>query len=225
MPPRAAWFPGAGGLCAHALLTDPRDPARLWCGISAVGVFRSDDGGASWRPVNNGVRVMIEDEHHKNIGCCPHALVQDPDDANRIFRQDHAGMYRSHDGGDSWQSCEQGLPSGFGFPIAIDRNTKQLFACPLESDEYRMPPDGALRVYRSTDAGDSWMALTNGLPQEHTYVGVLRHAMATDHLEPCGVYLGTTAGSVFISADAGDSWQQLPCALPRILSIVTFVGE
>jgi photosystem II stability/assembly factor-like uncharacterized protein len=219
---RPSWFPGAGGLCAHAILTDKQRPERLWVGISAVGVFRSDDGGATFTPKNEGIPAVIEDKDHEDIGRCVHGLVADPDDADRIFRREHNGMFRSSDGGEHWERIENGLGYWFGFPIAMDRNTRTLFVIPLESDEYRVPPEGRLRVFRSTDGGDAWEPLENGLPQEHAYMGVLRGAMDVDHLDPCGVYFGTTAGTVHVSADGGDSWTQLPCHLPRILSVTAF---
>ncbi|MEM7165369.1 MAG: exo-alpha-sialidase [Planctomycetota bacterium] len=219
---REAWFPGAGGLCAHGLLVDPQNPQRIWCGISAVGVFRSDDGGDTWHAKNDGVQVIIEDEKHKDIGFCVHGLVADPDDANRIWRQDHTGMYRTYDGGEQWERIESGLSSRFGFPIAIDPKTLALFAVPLESDEYRSPVDGSLAVYRSTDHGDSWQRTQEGLPQQHFYAGVLRAALATDAQDPCGVYFGTTSGTVHVSANAGESWDTLPVTLPRVLSVSVF---
>ena len=219
---RSSWSPGAGGLCAHAVLVDPKNTDRVWCGISAVGVFRSDDGGATWHVRNEGVPQVIEDKKHKDIGCCVHGLVADPDDADTIYRREHVGMFRSRDGGDSWQRIENGLPSWFGFPVAIDRRTRTLFVHPMESDEYRMPVDGQFRMYRSLDGGDCWEPLTNGLPQHGAYMGVLRGALDVDHLDPCGVYVGTTAGTVYVSNDAGDSWTQLPCTLPRVLSVSVF---
>jgi photosystem II stability/assembly factor-like uncharacterized protein len=222
---RSAWFPGAGGLCAHAVLVDPRDPNRVWCGVSAVGVFRSDDGGTTWDLKNEGIPAVVEDKEHRNLGRCVHGLVADPDNANLIYRREHNGMFRSNDGGETWQRNEKGLASWFGFPIAMDRATRALFTVALESDEYRMPADGALRVCRSRDGGDSWECLTNGLPQNNAYMGVLRGAMDVDNLDPCGVYFGTTAGTVHISTDGGDSWVQLPCNLPRILSVSVFADE
>jgi len=222
-PTRPAWYPGAGGLCAHAVLVDRRAPERLWCGISAVGVFHSPDAGRTWEPRNAGVPGVIEDPSHAGIGACVHALAADPGDADAIWRQDHRGMFRTRDGGRSWERIENGLPSSFGFPLAIDARTKALFACPLESDEYRLPIGGRLRIYRSRDGGDSWEALERGLPTAHSYAGVLRRALAVDSLEPCGVYAGTTAGEVFASADGGDSWTRLSATLPRILCVEAFV--
>lgn len=219
---RGSWFPGAGGLCAHSILADPTNDQRLWCGISAVGVFRTDDGGATWNEKNEGVPVIIEDKEHKGIGFCVHGLVPDPENPDRIYRQDHMGMYRSSNGGDSWEKIENGLPSRFGFPIAMGRETKTLYAFPLESDEYRIPTDGKFRVFRSRDEGESWEPLTNGLPQENAYQGVLRGAMDTDDLDPCGVYVGSTSGTVHFSNDGGDSWQTLPCTFPRILTVRVF---
>jgi photosystem II stability/assembly factor-like uncharacterized protein len=222
-PTRSSWFPGAGGLCAHSVLLDPRRPERVWCGISAVGVWRSDNGGASWQAKNSGVRNVSEDKDIPEIGYCVHGLAQDPDDPDRLYRQDHAGMYRSRDGGDTWEVNDAGLPSwGFGFPIAMNPHTKTLFSFPLESDEYRLPVDGQCRVYRSRDRGDSWEPTSRGLPP-HYYATVLRGAMAVDALDPAGIYIGSTSGDVFASVDDGESWQTLPCRLPRVLNLKAYV--
>jgi photosystem II stability/assembly factor-like uncharacterized protein len=210
---RGSWFPGAGGLCAHSVLVDPKNTDRIWCGISAVGVFRSEDGGATWHTKNEGIPAVIEDKTHKDIGRCVHAMVADPDDADLIYRREHIGMFRSRDGGETWERNEQGLASWFGFPISMDRDTRTLFCVPLESDEYRVPVNGALEVYRSTDGGDSWQACGNGLPGAHAYTSVLRKAMDVDHLAPCGVYFGTTSGTVYVSNDAGASFTAIPVSV------------
>lgn len=214
---RGGWMPGAGGLCCHALLFSDDDPNRIWCGISAVGVFRTDDGGDTWVPKNRGVSVVLEDKEHKGIGTCVHGLAQDPADPNRIYRQDHSGMYRSTDGGDHWERNENGLPSAFGFPVVIDPGGRALFAVPQESDEHRVPAGGALRVFRSADRGDSWRSASAGLPSANAWGTVLRGAMCVDDLDPGGVYVGTTAGTVHASADLGENWINLPVHFPRIL--------
>ena len=213
-PTRRNWIPGAGGLCAHAVLASKNS---LWCGISAVGVFRSDDGGASWNPKNDGVEISIPDQEFDGIGYCVHGLAADPHDPNRIYRQDHRGVYRTLDGGDSWEKIEAGLPSGFGFPIAVD-SRGFAYVVPLESDEYHMPPDGRFRVFRSADGGDSWQPV--GDPLEKVYTSILRGALDVDELDPSGIYVGTSSGTVMIAANGG--WQILPAVLPRINLIRTF---
>jgi photosystem II stability/assembly factor-like uncharacterized protein len=218
-PTRASWYPGAGGLCLHAVLIDPRDPRRIWTAISSVGVLRSDDGGATWEHKNAGIPPMLEDPELPEIGRCVHALAADPDDADTIWRREHNGMFRTRDGGERWERVEHGLGSWFGFPLALDRRTKHLYDVPLESDEHRVMPGGAMALYKSTDGGASWHALRGGLPQQHAYAGVLRGALALDHRDPCGVVFGTTAGAVFASRDAGATFARLDCTLPRILSV------
>ena len=223
---RPAWAPGFGGLCAHHITTD--GDQRIWCGISSVGVFGTEDGGATWTSLNEGVRPMIEDEDYKEIGTCVHAIKRDPDNPDRIWRQDHSGMFRTDDGGKTWDEIQSGLPSTFGFPLVLDESTKTLFCCPLASDEQRFPAEGKLRVYRSTDEGDSWQECAKGLP-DISYHAVLRQAMAVDNIGGAqglgGVYLGNAAGSLFASNDLGETWQPLPGSLPRILCVEAFVTK
>lgn len=214
---RDGWSPGAGGLAAHRILIDPKNRARMWVGISAVGVFATEDGGGTWELRNRGVDVTAQNDDY-DIGYCVHGLVADPDDADRIWRQDHQGVYRTDDGGRSWERIEAGLPAAFGFPIVRDPASGTLFVAPQESDEYRMPVDGKFSIYRSTDDGSSWRVAGFGLPT-HAYNGVLRGAMDIDGLESGGVYLGTTGGEAWWSADAGDTWERLPGAYPRITSV------
>ena len=185
--------------------------------------MRHIDGGASWVPKNRGVYWAHEDEEFKEIGHCVHALAQDPDDPRRIYRQDHSGMYRSVDGGESWERNQSGLPSTFGFPIVLDDASRYLFSVPLEADQYRLPVGGALQVFRSTDEGDSWHSASAGLPEVHAYGGVLRGAMAVDNLDPGGVCMGTTSGTLHMSRDLGESWTNLPVILPRILHLSAWV--
>lgn len=221
-PSRDAWSPGAGGLCCHGFLSDPHDPARMWVAISAVGVFATEDGGKTWELRNDGVTVTGPDDAH-DIGYCVHCLVADPDDADIIWRQDHKGVYRTSDGGRSWERIENGLPAGFGFPIDRDPNTGRLFVAPMESDEFRMPVEGHLGVFHSTDRGDTWQPGQWVDAPSLSFQGVLRGAMAVDGHDPCGVYAGTMAGQVIASLDVGETWTTLPWTFPRINSVEVFV--
>jgi photosystem II stability/assembly factor-like uncharacterized protein len=218
-PTSAAWMPGAGGLCAHALIAHPTDANRMWCGISAVGVFRTDDGGQTWELRNSGVRAVAPAEEH-DIGYCVHGLVLDPDDPDRLYRQDHSGVYRTSDAADTWERIENGLPAGFGFPIVVDRSTHRLFVVRLDSDERRVPPGGQLSVYRSDDTGDSWQISGIGWPATPRWAGVLRGAMATD--DAGTIVAGTTAGEIWISTDSGEHWDHIDVVLPRIYAVTLY---
>ncbi|MGH8924999.1 MAG: WD40/YVTN/BNR-like repeat-containing protein [Acidimicrobiia bacterium] len=215
-PGRAEWQPGFGGLAAHHILSAGR---QLWVGISAVGVFRSDDGGATFARHDVGVTpVGVENpDGSANDGRCVHGLVADREDPNRIWRQDHSGVYRTENGGDSWERIEEGLPARFGFAIGRNQGTGSLFVAPLTADENRVPVDGQLAVYRSQDDGKSWHKSGSGWPAGGQFNGVLRNAMAVDSRG--GVAVGTTGGSVFVSEDDGESWGQIPVSLPRILAV------
>ncbi len=215
---RPGWEPGFGGLAAHRILQDPQNLERMWVGVSAVGVFYSDDGGESWKLRNEGVhRPGPGNEEYPGIGYCIHCIVADPADADTIWRQDHTGVYRTTDGAQTWHRIENGLPAGFGFPIVRDAASGALFVIPLESDQYRLPVDGKFRVYRSTDGGDSWHESGTGMPDVPTYTGVLRDAMDTDG--DGGVFFGTTGGDVWATQDGGDHWEKLPGMFPRINTV------
>ncbi len=165
---------------------------------------------------------MIPDDRYEAIGSCVHSLAQDPNDAATIYRQDHSGVYRTRDAADSWVRIESGLPARFGFPIAADADGGALYVVPLESDEHRFVPDGNFRVYRSTDRGDNWHALSGGLPTRNAYTSVLRGALAVDDRKPAGVYVGTTAGTLYTRADGGTTWSSPPITLPRIHCVEVF---
>ncbi|MBA2243513.1 MAG: exo-alpha-sialidase [Gemmatimonadetes bacterium] len=217
-PTRPNWFPGGGGLCLHTILVDPANPSRWWVAMSAVGVFRSDDGGASWQVRNAGLPGVATGQLESSIDRCVHKMVLDPHDSNTLYLQFHGGVFRSSDGADSWERMEEGLPSVFGFPLCVTRSGTR-FVIPLESDEQRVVKEGRLRVYRSGNGSSRWEAVGEGLPREPQYVGVLRDSMAVDALEPAGVYFGTTMGEVFYSADEGERWDRLPAQLPRITTV------
>ncbi|MGC2192105.1 MAG: sialidase family protein [Candidatus Dormiibacterota bacterium] len=220
-PTRAGWLPGAGGMCLHTVLTDSRRPGRITVGISSVGTLRSDDDGATWNVKNQGVTAAVEAEEPKysELNRCVHRLVFDPADPDHLFQQNHTGVYRSFDAGDNWERIESGLPSRFGFGMtALDHSPSTLFVVPLTSDEVRIPLDGRLWAYRSTDYGDSWVACGTGMPLRN-YGAVLRDALTTGIGDASSVYFGTTSGELYATWDAGDSWRRLPGVYPRILSV------
>src|SRR5947209_3561115 len=224
-PSRAQWQPGGAGLILHSIVSDPADPRRLWVGISTAGVFYTEDGGETWSPRNTGTRCdfLPEGQRYPEFGQCVHNLTLAPGHSNRLYQQNHCGMYRSDDGGASWQSIEQGLPSSFGFPVAAHpRDPDTLFFLPLNGDtKGRYMPDARAAVWRSRDGGAHWSDGREGLPQSGAYFGVMRQAMATDALDPAGVYFGASNGSVYASRDEGESWTCLARDLPAISSIET----
>ncbi len=230
-PSRPEWNPGGAGLILHSLVLDPEDPAALWVGISAAGVFHSADGGASWQARNRGTRADYnpDDQRYPEFGQCVHCVVMAPgrgaDGRRRLYQQNHCGMYRSDDGGTGWASIEAGLPSSFGFPAAAHpRDPDTLFLIPLNGDTAgRYMPEAKTAVWRSRDGGANWQALREGLPQQGAFFNVLRQAMATDTLEPAGVYFGTNSGGLYASRDEGESWQCLASHLPTITSVETAV--
>ena len=215
-----SWQPGAGGMCVHTVLVDPTDPQRLHVAISAAGVFRSDDGGESWRPANRGLRSDGVPDPDAEVGHCVHRIARHPTRPDVLFMQKHWDVMRSDDGGDSWREISGNLPSDFGFPIAVHAHEPDtIYVVPITSDSEHYPPEGKLRVDRTRAGGDQWEPLTRGLPQANCYVNVLRDAMAVDTLDPCGVYFGTTGGQVYASPDGGDSWEAIVRDLPRVLSV------
>ncbi len=214
---RGDWHPGLGGLCSHRVLTYGD---RVYVAASAVGVFRSDDGGATFDLVNDGIPVAgmppEEVQERPETGYCVHRLEGHPDDPDRLYRQDHMGVFVSDDGGSSWHRRQAGLPAemGFGFMMAREGSTGRLFTQPLHSDGQRLPVDGDFRIYRSDDDGESWAVSGTGWPEAATHTQVLRGAFDADG--DGRVVAGTTAGTVWLTEDAGDTWRQLPGTFPRI---------
>jgi photosystem II stability/assembly factor-like uncharacterized protein len=215
------WQPGAGGMCLHTIVQDPRNPRRIYIAISAAGTFRTDDGGMTWRAINRGLKSKYElPDSDAEVGHCVHRIAMHPTRPNVLFMQKHWDVMRSDDAGESWHEISGNLPTDFGFPIDVHAHEPEtVYVVPIKTDSEHFPPDGKLRVYRSRTGGNEWEALTNGLPQRDCYVNVLRDAMAVDSLDPCGIYFGTSGGQVYGSADAGDSWTPIVRDLPAVLSV------
>lgn len=217
---RDTWFPGNGGLCLHSIVEDPTDPQRMWIAISAVGAFRTEDGGASWKVLPNGIPGVTAGPDAEDPGTnrCVHRLILDERHPSRLFMQYHGGVFRSTDAGDSWQRIEKGLPSNFGFPMVQLRDGR-LMVIPLISDEQRYTENGLLEVYMSSDAGERWQGTMVNDARDPAFTNVLRDAMAVDAGEPQGAYFGTTGGDLYASFDGGGSWERLPGHYPRISSV------
>jgi len=214
------WQPGAGGMGLHTILLDPSHPERIFIAISAAGVFRTDDAGKTWRPMNRGLKSQYLPDPNAEVGFCVHRLAMHRSRPSVLFMQLHGGVLRSDDASESWHEVSGNLPSDFGFPIEVHAHEPDtVYVVPIQSEPGRYPPEGKLRVYRSRTGGHEWEALTKGLPQRDCYVNVLRDAMAVDALDSCGVYFGTTGGQVYASADAGVSWAPIVRDLPTVLSV------
>jgi photosystem II stability/assembly factor-like uncharacterized protein len=223
-PTREKWMPGGGGLMVHGIQFDPSNARRMYVAISAAGVFRSDDGGASWNAKNTGVRADFLPEPDPAVGQCTHRLEMHTSRPSTLYQQNHCGVYRSDDAGDAWTDISEGLPSRFGFPLVVHpHDGDTIYVVPAEADVARVMPGGAFRVFRSRNRGASWETLTNGLPQANAFQSVLRGAMATDTLDDAGVYVGTQGGTIVVSADGGDHWNVGLEWLPPIYSLETAV--
>jgi photosystem II stability/assembly factor-like uncharacterized protein len=214
------WQPGAGGMCLHTILLDPKNPQRIFIAISAAGAFRTDDGGKTWRPINHGLHSQYIPDPAAEVGHCVHRIAMHQSRPSTLFMQKHWDVMRSDDAGDLWQEVSDNLPSDFGFPIDVHAHEPEtIYVVPIKSDSEHYPPKGRLRIYRSRTGGNDWEALTKGLPQRNCYVNVLRDAMSVDSLDPCGVYFGTTGGQVYGSTNAGDTWKSIVRDLPAVLSV------
>ena len=214
------WAPGAGGMCLHTILLDPKNPQRMYIAISAAGAFRTDDGGGSWKAINQGLRSNHIPDPTAEVGHCVHHIAMHGSRPNTLFMQKHWDVMRSDNAGDTWTEVSGNLPTDFGFVIDVHAHEPEtIYVVPITSDAHHFVMDGKLRVYRSRTGGNEWEPLTKGLPQENCYVNVLRDAMAVDSLDSCGIYFGTTGGQVYCSSDAGDSWTAITRDLPAVLSV------
>jgi photosystem II stability/assembly factor-like uncharacterized protein len=217
-----AWQPGAGGMCLHTIILDPSNPERIYIAISAAGAFRSDDGGAAWKPINNGLYSKYIPNPTAEVGHCVHHVAMNPRRPGVLFMQKHWDVMRSDDAGDNWTKISGNLPTDFGFVVDVHSHEPDtVYVVPIKSDSEHFPLDGQLKVFRSRTGGNEWEPLTKGLPQQHCYVNVLRDAMAVDTLDDCGIYFGTTGGQIYASTDSGDSWSAIVHDLPAVLSVET----
>ena len=214
------WQPGAGGMCLHTILIDPRNEKRIFVAISSAGAFRSDDGGQTWKVITKGLHSQYIPDPTAEVGHCVHRIALHPSRPDVLFMQKHWDVMRSDDAGENWTEVSGNLPTDFGFAIDVHTHEPEtVYVVPIKSDSEHYPPDGKLRVYRSRKGGNEWEALTDGLPQKDCYVNVLRDAMCVDSLDSCGVYFGTTGGQVYGSPDGGDHWAPIVRDLPPVLSV------
>jgi photosystem II stability/assembly factor-like uncharacterized protein len=219
-PTRDHWNPGAGGLCLHTIIPDYSSPQRMWVGISAVGCVRTDDGGETWQFANKNTRAGFQPDVYPEFGQCLHRMVQHPTKPDTLYQQNHCGIYRSDNAGDDWVDIQNNLPSDFGFPIALDAHRPETVYTIVEHGMGRHNVTDQFTVYRTQNAGETWESLTEGLPSGASVrLGVLRHGMCADTLDPCGIYVGTNTGQLFASNDRGDSWTMIAEFLPSIYSV------
>jgi photosystem II stability/assembly factor-like uncharacterized protein len=222
-PSRPSWQPGGGGLCVHSIVPWPGEPDRLAVAVSAAGVWLTDDGGRSWRQGNAGLvaRYLPPEAQAEAAALCVHHVERAPRRPERLFLQFHGGVYRSDDAGVSWTDIGAGLPADFGFPLAVDpADPDSAYVIPLTADVDRVTHEGRVRVYETRDAGATWTASGEGLPQRDAYLTVLRQAFATTGEGPSlELYFGATSGHVFGSGDAGATWFEVASALPPVSGI------
>jgi len=219
-PHRPQWQPGGGGLCLHTVLPHPGDRDRMAVAVSAAGFYRSEDGGSTWSASNSGIKAPFLPDPDVEFGQCVHKVARDAGDPDRLYLQHHWGLYRSDDGGGTWQGISNGVPSDFGFPmVAHPRTPGTAYCIPLESDMVRLTPEAKIRVYRTTDAGGAWATVGTGLPDKDAHATILRDAFTTDGMDPAGLWFGTRTGQVYGSADEGETWRELAGMLPPVTCV------
>jgi photosystem II stability/assembly factor-like uncharacterized protein len=214
------WTPGAGGMGLHTILIDQTNNNKMYVAISAAGVFRTEDAGTTWKPINKGLKSQYIPDPDAEVGHCVHRIAMHKSKPDTLFMQKHWDVMRTDNAGDSWYEVSGNLPTDFGFVIDVHAHEPNwIYVVPIKSDSEHYPPDGKLRVYRSKTGGNEWEALTKGLPQKDCYVNILRDAMAVDSLDSCGIYFGTTGGQVYVSPDGGENWSAIVRDLPAVLSV------
>jgi photosystem II stability/assembly factor-like uncharacterized protein len=221
-PTRPAWRSDSGGLSVHSILPWPGDPERLAVGISAAGVWLTEDGGETWRHGNEGITAdyLPQEARGTSIALCVHGLARAREQPERLFMQFHGGVYRSDDAGETWTDIGAGLPSDFGFPIVLDpADPDSAYVIPVAPTD-RLTPGGRVQVWQTRDAGTTWNARTEGLPQRDAFLSILRKCFdGAGEGAGLELYFGTTSGEIFGSADAGATWFSVAKRLPAVQSV------
>jgi len=224
-PTREKWFPGAGGLMVHSIALHPTDTKKMFVGISAAGMFATEDGGTTWEPRNKDVRADFLPDKLPHVGQCVHHLELHPDKPEVLYQQNHCGVYRSDNEGKNWTDISDGLPSRFGFPVQIHpHDPDTVYVIPEVGAEFRAVVKGELAVYQSKNTGKSWKKLTKGLPKKNAFLQIHRQAMTMDSLDKSGIYVGTSSGQIFYSRDEGKNWDVLIDYLPTVYSVNAVVA-
>ena len=217
-PTKAKWNPGNGGPCLHTIIVDPTRRNRVYAGISAAGLFRSDNGGDSWNLANQGVETPFNPVKFPEVGQCVHKVVMDAKNPELLYRQDHGGIYLSRNAGEKWERMGKGLDHDFGFVVATAKSLPgKAFFVPLH-DENRLTYGGGFQVHQWNDSTKKWSTLMPPTRFPGDY-GTHREGLATDDLDPAGIYAGTTTGQLYVSPDAGKTWDQVPFQFPSIHSV------
>jgi photosystem II stability/assembly factor-like uncharacterized protein len=226
-PQRSKWvqFGTPDGEFLHSIMVDPRDAKHLYIGISIGGVFESLDGGNSWAPLNQGVAMDYAPDSTAEFGHDPHCVAMHPLKPDRLYQQNHCGLYRIDRPSNTWQRIGKNMPKkigDIGFPVVLhphDADTAWVFPMDGTTVWPRTAVNGKPAVYRTRNAGKSWQRLDKGLPTSQAWLTVLRQSMCADSHKRPGVYFGTTSGEVWASANEGESWKCIAQRLPEIYAV------